>query len=190
MPTGTRSERELAGSDALRAWRDDLRTLSRAAREGLGEAEPSPAVEASLRAAAAAQARRGRPIPLRVYPVWSPALAAAALLAVLLGAWFVILPQGNGRERRVQAMRALLTAAEVDATGATGAAEVPAATDVDAGLRALAYQLLQLEGFAAESDSQAADIDWTEFDATEAAARPPTASPRHSSPVFRAQRYG
>ncbi len=135
----------LAADPAARAWRDDVRRLQALAGEALPQRAPSPAVMARIRDCAAEQVRAtGRVFWFRRPAV--EALAGAAALALMVGGW--ILLNSARQAARVEHVQSLI--ALVAGTGHPATVTAEAAAGQDEKLRALARQLLALEGFTDE----------------------------------------
>jgi len=126
-----------------REYRADVRQIAEtAAGPGL-VSEPRPAVIARIRSAA--ERRAAGHTPMLPMPV-TRALAYAAVLAVLIGVWHVF--PTNSRTERIREVNTILAMVseqdhlpDLDVTDAGGR---------DEALRALANQLLQMEGLAAD----------------------------------------
>ena len=137
-----RLEQLLATSEDGRAYREDMLRIVTASGAAFSGSDPRPATVARIRAAARDGVRR----PMAVFnPLVVQSLAYAACLALLLGAWFTLRP--NGELARIHEMSAILTMVseelpeeEVDLEG----------SEKDQELRALARQLLIMEGLAAD----------------------------------------
>lgn len=133
----------LAAHPEVAALDRDWRRLQEAARASLPAGEPGAGALIAIRAAATAEidpdSRAHR--PARVAPARPlRGLAWAASLVLVLGAWAVFAP--NHHEDRIAQVHAIA----VMARGQTQA-EAPASSgDSEAQLRALAQQLLQMEG--------------------------------------------
>jgi hypothetical protein len=130
----------LAGCERCRRAREELGALARLSGAALKAGEPGPFAMTRIRAAA--EARVNRPLTFRVPAL--QALACAAALALAVGVWFMV--AGNGRRDRIGHVNEILAVAaeDVAATDAIGGG------DEDAELRALARQLLEMEGLAAD----------------------------------------
>ena len=125
-----------------REYREDVRQITETAGGPGLVSEPRPAVIASIRSAAE---RRATGHTLMLPMPMTRALAYAAVLAVLIGVWQVL--PTNGRTERISEVSTILAMVseyqlpELDVTDAAGR---------DEALRALANQLLQMEGLAAD----------------------------------------
>lgn len=136
--------------DDVRRWRDDVRRISAAAREALPRSGPSPAVISAIRSAA--EARAGRRL------VFSPpavhALAWAATLAVLLGGWLFVASNGDlNHIRDINAIAVMISDTQTTAVAGGNGKEK------DRELRALARQLLIMEGFSMDDVELADETD-------------------------------
>jgi len=132
-----------AHPDAERC-RKDVHRLVTTAREALPGGEPGSAALARIREAA--EARISRPLVLR--PPVLHGLAYAAALALLLGGWLFFAP--NSREDRILEFHALLSVSDQDASN-----EAPGTGTLDPDLRALAQQLLLMEGLTPDDEFEA-----------------------------------
>ena len=158
--------RHLEDCEACRAVRDQLQALTARLETALKTGEPGAFVMTRIRAAA--ERRVHRPLIFR-----SPSLqvlAYAAALAVVVGGWFMV--SGNGRLDRIDQVNTLLVMASDEGTEVVGAEGV----GEDAELRALARQLLEMEGLAADEYDEEA---WFTPDE----ALPPTAFRGRSTPA-------
>ena len=170
---------QLAQDPAGRAYRDDLERLTAVAQEALVPAGAGGPALSHVQALAREQVAR-RQI-LWFNPIVRQGLAAAALLVLLLGGW-QLMPTVDRRAERIAEISAILHATVESASMVEPAGE----TTHDPQLRALAHQLLALEGLALD-DAGGAD-DWELI--TEDAAPVPTALRPHSSPGLPGKRYG
>ena len=153
--TGELTERESRDAEAhasscadCRAYRAELDQVVLLARRSLPAGEPSAATMRSIRAAAAGRRK--------VWTLTQPALsvlAYAAVLVLALGAWFVFPRPQNAsagrlseRQARISGVSAILSLAEQEAVRSGEPSRV---SDEEA-LRALAKQLLLMEGLGAE----------------------------------------
>jgi len=159
----------LAACPDCRDYGQQLEKLTAAAVEGLPVGEPTRATLARIRAAAEASP------PARVVlfprPVL-PSLAYAAALLLVLGAWFTFAPNGKTDPAvSLSSLVAMVTGEEV------AQAEPEASATDDEQLRALARQILIMEGLAPEElgewDSATLDVEL-----------PPTTLRSHSSDGF------
>jgi hypothetical protein len=133
----------LAVCEQCRAYRETVRLIEAAGRDALPVGSPGPAAMARVRAAA--EAGRG---PVRLvlfrYPVLQ-SLAYAAVLCLLLGAWF-LLPR-EARLMRIERVSTIAALVQEDYSEAEAGNQPD--TEV-AKLRALASELLEIQGFAAD----------------------------------------
>lgn len=184
-------ERELAADPRVAVQREDLRRLLATAAAALPSGRPGAHVLSHLHAmaeTAGPTARDGMRILPR--PVVLQVLAYAAALVVALSAWLVVGTRG-GAPDRIAEMHALVAVAgeEPEAADATATAVTPAAgADADEGLRALATQLLALEGLTPD---EAGTLEADEVDeATPDGAPSPTALQPRSIGAPAAGKYG
>lgn len=185
----TALEKHLAQCPACRHYHDDIGALSGLAGEALASGEPASRTMARIRAAAGEHVR-ARPFILR-WPA-AQALAAAALLAVMLGGVWMF--SGNGSHVRIQEASALLATIAGDealqvhplgdedyeafsGTHASGEGKEEA-------LRVLARQLLIMEGLAVD------DQDSGVAPSTSDGELQPTALQPHSAHGSSARIYG
>ena len=129
-----------------RCYRDDLKLLARAARRALATPEPPGEVLMRVRAAAEALAARRHVIVFRRPLV--RVLAYAAALALVVGGWLLLPLEtevGDHGVRHVQTLMAMVHGG-LDSEEAEEVVE-------DAALRALARELLIIEGFVADESS-------------------------------------
>jgi hypothetical protein len=130
----------LASCSECRAFAEISRVLSTSAREGLPQETPHPSVMVAIRAAAEA---RGRGqllwLPTRVVRL----TACAAALALIAGsAWFAAVPR-----QKASRLAALSTMVTMVAESTMGDAPTMTDVDDDRDLKAVARQLLEMEGF-------------------------------------------
>ena len=173
-------EAHLAGCADCRACRDDLRRVTALAGGALECGEPGSA--AMVRVRAAARERAGARVLVFGWPL-APTLAYAASLAVLAGAVFVLLHRRPVEPvADLHAFVAMITGEEMVTVHPNGVGSVPSkAATGEKQLRALARQLLQMEGMAVEDLAE----DET---ATPAAAPSPTALQPRSTGASRPER--
>jgi anti-sigma factor RsiW len=161
-----RLERHLAECAACRDYRARMRAIAAEAEHAFAGREPAAETLARVRKAVAVRpASRVLAFP----PGAVRALAYAATLALLLGGWF--LATSLRREGRIGTLNAaVIMVAEADAMND---AEVDEGAPAEP-LRALAQDLLRLEGLADDTET---------FDPFTSFGEPtPTAFQRHSSP--------
>jgi len=160
-------EQQLEADAALRAFRDELRALSRAAQSST--LSPAPATLTAIREAAARDNERGHVFVFR--PAVVRSLAYAALLAVAFGVWILGSTRRPGLSddaARIQAVRAVVALAGEEAA-ATGGTE-------EDQLKLLALQLLELEGLSTDGWESSVS-DWELSPSEEL---PPTSLQWHS----------
>ncbi|MCE9615440.1 MAG: hypothetical protein K8T26_14310 [Lentisphaerae bacterium] len=165
----------LAADPAAAAWRGDLRRLTALAGEALPANGPSLAVMSRIRAEAESCTRR--PAAFGVPATWRWGLAYAAALALIVGSWVWHQPSSDGdRIAQIHAIAAM--------TGTEPAAATPIPAEGDQGerLRALAQELLKMEGLALDELS-AADIQAGESTTTDYKSAPSAAAEQPSGSV-------
>jgi anti-sigma factor RsiW len=138
-----RLEAHLAACGRCRGSRAGLERISAASRGLLPDKAPGAAVLERIRLAAQVAANRPRRIFFR-RPAF-PSLAAAAAAALLIGSWLALAPAR--RLARISEMHALLNVVSEQALPLRAAERQPA----EAALRALADDLLILEGLSVET---------------------------------------
>lgn len=192
LPPAQREEldRELAADPQAAAQREELRCLLAAAAAALPSGRPDVHVLTHLHAmaeTAGPTARDGMRILPR--PVVLHVLAYAAALVVALSAWLVVGTRGGGPNRIAEMHALVAVAGETEAAGASATVVSPAAgADADAELRALATQLLALEGLTPD---EAGTLEADEADeATPDGAPSPTALQPRSIGAPAAGKYG
>lgn len=178
-------ERELAADARAAAQREELRRLLSAAAAALPSGRPSAPVLARVHAAAAATPVGGRGLRILPRPVFLQVLAYAAALVVALSAWLVVGMRGGAPDRIAEMHALVVVAGENDVATELGLA---ADSDADASLRALASQLLALEGMTPEEAGTADAGD--DEEATPAGAPSPTALQPRSTVAPAAGIYG
>jgi len=156
--TGELSPREseelqahLATCPECRQTAEEAARLVSLAGEGLPAADPSPAVLAKIRARIPEHPAAGRVLS---FPGWSVrTLAYAAVLAIVAGSWFMLRP--SPRVSGAVNMAAIMAMVSEEALEEIDTLET---ADEEDRLRALAEQLLMMEGFAEEDTF---DEDWS-----------------------------
>ena len=143
-------EAHISACAACSGRRQGVRQIVAAARHALPGGAPSPAVIARIRAAAADRPACGI---LRFRQPLFQALAYAAALALLAGGWFLLAPNRPPPEAPIHDVRALL---HMVSDTVPPALEARDHTHREQELRALAQELLIMEGLAEES--------WTELE--------------------------
>jgi anti-sigma factor RsiW len=130
----------LASCPGCRTFADTSRVLTQSARETLSQETPHPSVMVAIRAAAETRGR-GR---LLWFPTRMVRLAAcAAAIALVAGsAWFAAVPRQQAS--RVAALSTMVT---MVAESTMDDAATMTAVDDDRDLKAVARQLLEMEGF-------------------------------------------
>jgi hypothetical protein len=176
-------ERHLSGCDACRKHDAELRALFGLAADSLPDDGPSRAVMENIDTYAGRRIARKAPV------LWFPrpvvrAVAYAAVLAIIVGVWSVV-RLGDEPVLRIEKMHALVLAvSESDGhenSAATGTEGLGVSEDAEA-LKALAQQLLLMEGFLTEDDSEGDYIIPLE-------ALPSTDPPEHSRSALPQRRY-
>ncbi len=175
-----------AEPDAL-ALRDANRRVVAVARAALPAPVPSVVVRQHIREAAAR-----RKAPALIFPtVWLRGLAYAASLVLAVGTWMWL---GTGGESggqpadRIAQVHAIVSMARTESDGTASAATQAEGGDADAKLRALAQDLLSMEGLALDD---AAPDDSGAFDAvTPGEGLSPTVLQPRSIPALAARTYG
>lgn len=147
LPEGDRPalDAHIAGCPACREFRDASAALAVAVRPVLRRDAPSPATIAAIREEAATAARR----PMLLRPLVLRFTAAAAALVLVAGGWLFLRPDAEPRTDGIHHVGLIVTmVSEQHANGAN----VPAASasDTDTRLRALARELLRMEGLAVD----------------------------------------
>jgi predicted anti-sigma-YlaC factor YlaD len=147
LPEDDRADLEahLAGCRTCREFPDASAALAAAVRPLLRRDAPSPAAIASICEAAAAATRR----PLLLRPLVLRFAAAAAALVVAAGGWLFLRPDAEQHADGIHHVGLIVTmVSEQHADGAN----VPAASasDNDTRLKALARELLRMEGLATD----------------------------------------
>lgn len=137
----------MAGCRTCRDFRTASANLACAVRPVLRRGDPSPATLAAIGGEAAAAAARRRPLFLR--PLALRFAACAAALALVAGGWLFLRPDATPDPDGIHQVGSLLTMVSEEHAGDSGVP--PASTsDNDARLRALAKELLRMEGLAVD----------------------------------------
>ena len=138
-------EEHLAACPSCRAYSESLKRLTSAAREPSGIEMPGAAAMAQIRRAA--EQRAGS--RLLAFPAPAiRALALAAAVAAVVAGW-MLLPS-NHQSQRIEEIHTIMAMVSEDDAGETAG---PGQDETRADLRALARQLLVLEGLAVEDFS-------------------------------------
>lgn len=168
-------EQRLADDADLRRWRDEVAQVCADAQAALPSPEPSAAAMAAVRERAR-EPRRGKVL---AFPAPVVRLAAcAAALAVVVGSWMVWMPEQQTPSDGVAELRSLVALAssyEVDP-------EVPDAAGETERIRALARELLIMQGLAVDEEAMSQEVLPEE--------RQPTSLRWRSTPASRARIYG
>jgi len=172
-------ERHLAGCPACRQYGDCAADVTRRAREELASPLPGGQVMAAIRAEARKRTPAGRVILLR-QPV-AAALACAACLALVLGAWLHF--TDGGPDSRTGGTRAIVALVCTDVLEQQDAGDVEAE---DEALHALARDLLIMEGLSVED---AADMEMLWDSSTEDAEPSSTGIRDRNTPELPAKGY-
>jgi anti-sigma factor RsiW len=135
-------EKHLEGCAGCRSYAADLERAVAAARDAFNEPGPDPAVLSAIRREAGKRAQRRVAVYRRP---WAQALAYAAAVLVLLGAWYIL--RSTDRSERARELRALM--ALVWEEGTIDSVSYPAPS-AGSDLRALGLQLLRMEGLSAD----------------------------------------
>jgi hypothetical protein len=146
----------LAADPEAAAWRDRTAYLLAAARDALPSGTPSAATRARIRAAAETRAARHPSWHYR--SLWLQGLAYAAAVALIVGVWQWRTPVSRHAGRhvdRIAEMHALVAMTGADEPRAA----VPEKGDAETRLRALAQDLLSIEGLAPDDAASEADFD-------------------------------
>jgi hypothetical protein len=174
-------DEHLAACERCRLYRAQLRAATVAFRGAGPAADVSDAVVARVLSAAP------RPAPvLRL--AWRPALAAAAALVLVGGAWLALRPAPrSSRAGEFSAILAVASDYDASAKHAAGLGTQDKAVAAHGnGLQALARELLALEGLSAEG----ADAEAPAFEVSPDAEPVPTDLQSRSRHASLLQRYG
>lgn len=178
-------EQALAADPVLARLAAENRALMARARAVLPGGVPPAAVREQIRAEALRrQGRRGW--RLLSLPAFRHAVACAAVLTIAVSAWLMRVPrpeetpQMQGSAPRVGEMHALVNALRDNGADNVSATPVDA-EDHEQALRALARELLAMEGLTLEGERDADEVgDW---EPTAGASPLPTTSPPRSTPA-------
>jgi len=168
-------EKHLQACGACRDHRAALGRLAALAAANLPAGEPGAGAREAVRRAARAAANA--PARVTAFPrALRPALAYAALLALVAGGWFMLARERAPADRTAQLGTLLSMLESVEYREA----EAPSVDGADEQLRALARRLLAVEGLA---DDETADWETPTADAE----LPPTTIRSRSIPVAAAE---
>ena len=163
-----------------RAYRDSLKLVVDQARESLPAGNPSPGVIRAIRAAGEAHVAKRRTILFP--PVLIQGFAYAALLAIVIGGWFLFVR--DDRSDRILEIQVLIDAA-ADVEELLPQDAVPSDKE-DPELLALARQLLLMEGLDFDDD---VSIDYPDEAITTDVVPSPTVFRGRSIGAHRARKY-
>lgn len=133
----------VATCHACMDFRNSTRVLSEAVRPVLRRGTPSPSTLAAIREEAAARVGGTRMLVLRPFVLQIAACAAA--FALVVGGWFFLRSGESLAPDAIHQVGSLLTMVSEQHADGTGVPAV-SASDEDARIRALARELLRMEG--------------------------------------------
>lgn len=183
LPKHEREKLEAALKDSpeARAYREDVHRIVDLADRHLPCGQPD---ETTLRGILdAGRPPHQGPSAILFRPAVLQVLAYAAVLLLVLGGWFLWTP--NGRAARIDEMRAIVSVVSED--GGVITSEVSRADDSEAELRALAHQLLMMEGLAQDSMGGDGEDDAETMEGQEL---PPTVLQWRNTRAPPSRRYG
>jgi hypothetical protein len=161
------------------AYRDALVLVADKARDSLDTDGPSPEVITAIKEAGEARVAQRRTL---FFPrVAIHAFAYAAVLAIMIGGWFLF--ANDGRSERILEIRGLMAAVNVEELSQE---DPVSGQEDDRELRALARQLLIMEGLYFDDDTSA---EFSDESLTIDAAPSPTVLRGRNTDARRARRY-